>query len=46
MKSNEFVQKDIDRFFDEYMRLATDLKRMDLIPAKSRNEIHPFEICC
>jgi hypothetical protein len=37
---NEFVQKDIDRFFDEYMRLATDLKRMDLIPAKSRSNFY------
>jgi hypothetical protein len=37
---NKFVQKDIDRFFDEYMRLATDLKRMDLIPAKSRSNFY------
>jgi len=37
---NEFVQKDIDRFFDEYMRLATELKRMDLIPAKSRSNFY------
>jgi len=37
---NEFVQKDIDRFFDEYMRLAMDLKRMDLIPAKSKSNFY------
>jgi len=37
---NEFVQKDIDRFFDEYARLATELKRMDLIPAKSRSNFY------
>jgi len=37
---NEFVQKDIDRFFDEYMELSADLRRMDLIPSKSRNNFY------
>ena len=37
---NKFVQKDIDRFFEEYMRLARDLKRADLVPAKSRENFY------
>jgi hypothetical protein len=37
---NEFVQKDIDRFFNEFARLALSLKRMDLIPAKSKDNFY------
>jgi hypothetical protein len=37
---NEFVQEDIDRFFEEYMKLAIGLRRTDLIPAKSKSNFY------